>query len=123
MALSPNISVNNAAGTSRTFSSLVLEPRGNIRKDTASSVVEPVRMIIRHSDYKKGGVLVDRHFLSFAQEKIDLQGVVQPLVLSVSCSSPRSNVITTAMYYDLLAYARNWLGVQTNADAFYNGES
>lgn len=123
MALAPNLTINDVNNVARTFSSLVTEPQGVIRKDTSSTVVEPRRMTIRHTKTKKATVTSDRHLLQFSLEKVDASGAVLPLVLSLSCSAPRSTVITTTMYYDLVALMLNWLAVQANKDAFWNGES
>lgn len=123
MALASNITINNAANVARSFNTTSVEPNGTIRKEVSSSVMEPERMIVRHSVQKRGKTTVDRHVVNFSKERTDALGETQKTEVNVAFVRPRSSVSTRADADDLFAYMRNWFAVSANVTALDNGES
>lgn len=118
-----NITLNNAAAAAKTFVLVSTGTSNSIRMDNGTTNVAPRKMLISHAvSTLRDGTVQDRHLLSFQMTKINATGKPVSLVLNRSLAYPRDPIFTVTDVADLVAFDRNWTGVQANLDGWYLGE-
>lgn len=110
MAYADDVTLQNVAGATVTFSRQALDLSGARCTwiDTASTNVEPRTMRIAHRAESIPGLTGqtrDRHTVDFTVVKKDATtGLLFPASVSVSVLLPRSGVVTRAMLDDLIYF-------------------
>lgn len=110
MALTSSLVLQNVAAANHTFDLVKQNGSETTRLDVATTLAQPVTMLVRHSTIKKGSVTVDRHVVSFRMTKVDAtSGLTTDAIVSTSFEVPRTGGISVADVQDLWAYVRNLL--------------
>ncbi|DAD52170.1 coat protein [ssRNA phage Zoerhiza.2_18] len=122
MALSDNISLNDAAAASQTFNLVSSSGNQRDRFDIASTLAAPRTFIIRHEQIGKGAQRADRHNLLFKKIADDANLVPQTCQVSVVITVPR-DVAVAAEVDDLIAFTKNFLANSTYVTQLLRGES
>lgn len=90
-------------GTDQTFALVGSDSSSSTRIDTASTLSEPKKLIVKHSVSGSGANAVDRHLIQASQRKLDTGGLPRDAVVNMTIAVPRNTVITTAMVDDLVS--------------------
>lgn len=110
MALTASIVLADVAAANHTFDLVKQVGSETTRLDVATTLAQPVTMLVRHATIKKGTVTIDRHVVSFRKTGVDgTSGLTTDGLVSVSFELPRTGPVTLANVQDLWAYARNLL--------------
>jgi hypothetical protein len=100
-----------ATGSEVEFVSNNTYPGGTDRLNSATSLSDPEKLVIKHSvsGSEKGGNLVDRHLVSFSRVERDEDGKAHQCTVNVTIAVPRNGLFSTAEVTRQLALASNFL--------------
>lgn len=128
MAFASDLVINNFAAVAKTFKLNFLQGTTSERIESTSTLVAPLKMVLRHSFTPSKGTTVktdayDRHTITFSKTVLDAALVPHVATVSVNVTQPRVSTIVRADIDDLVAFAANFITVAGNKDGILTNQS
>lgn len=90
-------------GTDQTFALLGADESSSTRLDTASTLSEPKKLVIKHSTSGSGANIVDRHLIQVSNTQLDSAGVPRTAVVNLTMAVPRNAAVAQSDVEDAIA--------------------
>jgi hypothetical protein len=109
MPLSDTITLDDAVRGDVHYNLISKVGNTSTRLDSGSTLAQPQELFISHQKTSGGGVVTDRHLVSFRKTKVNAQGDPLTVVVNFTVAVPRDTVFTTPEITALVRHLMDFL--------------